>query len=125
MEIRRDLPGAELVEAGLADLRAGRDSAPALLVASFSRRLRRLGFVVPESPITDPAIRLYRLIEQTRPNAHHHYNALRRLGITTVEALAREDPASLHVRWVAVAGPRAPTLPQVRVWIRAARAATE
>jgi hypothetical protein len=86
VEIRRDLPGAELVEAGLADLRAGHDSAPALLVASFSRRLRRLGFVVPESPIADPAIRLYRLIEQTRPNAHHRYNALRRRLVSFAEA---------------------------------------
>ena len=86
MEIRGDLPGAELVEAGLVDLRAGRDSAPALLVASFSGRLRRLGFVVPESGIADPEVRLYRLLERTRPNAHHHYNALRRRLVSFAEA---------------------------------------
>jgi hypothetical protein len=86
VEIRADLPGAELVEAGLADLRAGRGSAAALLVASFSRRLRRLGLDVPESRIPDPEVRLYRLLEQTEPNAHHHYNALRRLIVSFAEA---------------------------------------
>jgi hypothetical protein len=86
VEIRSDLPGAELVEAGLADLRAGRDSAPALLVASFSRRLRRLGLDVPDSRIADPEVRLYRLLERTRPNAHHHYNALRRRLVSFAEA---------------------------------------
>ena len=86
MEIRSDLPGAELVEAGLADLRAGRDSAPALLVASFSRRLRRLGLDVPDSRIADPEVRLYRLLEQTEPNPHHHYNALRRRLVSFAEA---------------------------------------
>jgi predicted RecB family nuclease len=60
----------------------------------------------------------------TRGLGARHYNTLRRLGITTVEALARQDPASLHARWAAEGGPRAPTLPQVRVWVRAARAAS-
>jgi hypothetical protein len=59
----------------------------------------------------------------TRGLGAEHYNALRRLGIATVEALAGQDPAALHARWAAAAGPRAPTLPQVRVWVRAARAA--
>jgi len=59
----------------------------------------------------------------TRGLGARHYNTLRRLGITTVEALAREDPAALRARWVAAAGQHAPTLPQVRVWVRAAQPA--
>jgi hypothetical protein len=52
-----------------------------------------------------------------------HYNTLRRLGIASVEDLASQDPERLHARWAAAVGPRAPTLPQVRFWIRAARTA--
>jgi len=86
VEIREDLPGADLVEAGLRDLGAGRQSAAALLVASFSSRLRRLGLAVPDSGIADPEVRLYRLLERTTPNAHHHYNALRRRLVSFAEA---------------------------------------
>src|SRR5690242_11781488 len=37
-----DLPGGDLVREGLEDLRNGRETAPALLVAIGARRLRRL-----------------------------------------------------------------------------------
>lgn len=71
-----ELPGQELVESGLRDLAAGVESVPALLVASFSERLRELGYAVPPHTIADPALRLYRLIERERPDAHAYYNAL-------------------------------------------------
>lgn len=86
MEIRQDLPGADLVESGLSDLQAGRETAASLLVASFSSRLRRLGFAVPDTDIPDPELRLYRLLERTRPNPHHFYNALRRRLVSFAEA---------------------------------------
>ncbi len=73
----RELPGQDLVEAGLRDLAAGVESIPALLVASFSQRLRELGHRVPAHAITDPEVRLYRLIERERADAHAHYNALK------------------------------------------------
>ncbi len=50
-----------------------------------------------------------------------HANELRRLGIDTVEALARQDPGSLGDRWRAVAETRPPTPDQVSIWISAAR----
>ena len=62
-----------------------------------------------------------RLVDTGGLGAHHH-NTLRRLGITTVQTLAAQGPGALHARWTA-ADPRAPTLAQVRVWVRAARAA--
>jgi hypothetical protein len=50
-----------------------------------------------------------------------HYNTLRRLGITRVEDLAAEDPETLVSRWRAASPSKPPSLPQVKVWIRAAR----
>jgi hypothetical protein len=73
----RELPGQDLVDAGLRDLAGGVESIPALLVASFSQRLRDLGYSVPAHAMIDPEVRLYRLIEQERLDAHAHYNALR------------------------------------------------
>ena len=42
------LPGEDLIEAGLQDLRDGRETIAALLVAIGSPRLRRLGLELPE-----------------------------------------------------------------------------
>lgn len=42
------LPGEDLIEAGLRDLREGRETVEALLVAIGSPRLRRLGLELPE-----------------------------------------------------------------------------
>ena len=47
-----------------------------MLVASFSQRLRELGYPVPQRHIPDPEIRLYRLIEREQGNAHVYYNGL-------------------------------------------------
>ncbi len=71
-----ELPGQDLVEDGLRDLAAGVESIPALLIASFSQRLRELGYPVPAHAIVEPEVRLYRLIERERPDAHAYYNAL-------------------------------------------------
>ncbi len=50
-----------------------------------------------------------------------HYNELRRLGITRVEELARQEPEILTARWRNVAAEKPPTLAQVKAWVRAAR----
>jgi len=71
-----DLPGGDLVREGLEDLRNGRETAPALLVAIGAPRLRRLGVVVPES-VEDPEHRLYALLVRTEGDAaHSRFNAL-------------------------------------------------
>ena len=75
-EIPLDLPGGELVDRGIADLRAGRESEASLLVAMASPRLRALGFAVPDGDADDPAHRLYALLAQTDPSPHSRYNAL-------------------------------------------------
>jgi hypothetical protein len=71
-----DLPGHDLVSAGLADLEAGRETECALLVAMASRRLRGVGIQVPETAIRRPSHRLYELLSEAGPGAHSRYNAL-------------------------------------------------
>ncbi len=77
-EVSADLPGHELVSAGIADLAAGRESEPALLVAMAASRLRALGYDVPpgsELP-RQPSHRLYALLADSEQDAHSRYNAL-------------------------------------------------
>lgn len=71
-----DLPGHELVSAGLADLAAGRETEPALLVAMAAPRLRALGYHVPAGGGEQPSHRLYELLAQADRGAHSRYNAL-------------------------------------------------
>jgi hypothetical protein len=70
-----DLPGHELVNEGLVDLAAGRESVSSLLVAMAAPRLRTLGFDVPEGGGERPSHRLYELLSETE-GAHSRYNAL-------------------------------------------------
>lgn len=72
----RNLPGADLVEEGIADLGAGVESVASLLVSIGAPRLRTLGHAVPV-PIPEPELRLYRrLVETHGDGAHSHFNAL-------------------------------------------------
>lgn len=75
------LPGAELIDAGLRDLRDGRETVEALLVAIGAPRLRRLGLALPENLPRHPERRLYDLLAQDdSDSAHSRYNAfVRRL----------------------------------------------
>lgn len=76
------LPGADLIEQGLRDICASRESEAALLVEIGAPRLRRLGLDVPASLThTDatvrPQHRLYALLARSNPSsAHSRYNAL-------------------------------------------------
>ena len=71
------LPGSDLIEAGVRDLREGRETIEALLVAIGSPRLRRLGLELPEQLPNEPEHRLYRLLAaDDSDSAHSRYNAL-------------------------------------------------
>jgi len=72
------LPGGRLVDEGLDDLRAGRPTAAALLVATGRQRLTALGIQVPEMPAVErPSHELYLLLAAEDPaSAHGRYNAL-------------------------------------------------
>jgi hypothetical protein len=77
LNVPSDLPGHELVSEGLSDLKEGRESSSALLVAMAAPRLRRLGFDVPEGGAERPSHRLYELLSsETDQGAHSRYNAL-------------------------------------------------
>lgn len=80
------LPGAEIVDAGLADLASGRTTAESLLVSLAAPRLRRKG--VPVGPTEDDAeVRLYELLSRTEGDlAHERYNALLRRVVSFADA---------------------------------------
>lgn len=85
---RGRLPGADLVDAGLADLRAGVVSVPSLLVSIGAPRLRALGLEIP-APFDRPEHRLYGLLSEADPDsAHGRYNALVRRLVSFERALA-------------------------------------
>jgi len=71
-------PGAELIEAGLADLTAGLVTIESLLVSIAAPGLRDVGLAVGQ-PIPDAELQLYALLS-TRDGlaAHSRYNALLR-----------------------------------------------
>jgi hypothetical protein len=71
-----DLPGAELVTAGVDDLRRGEATAEALLVSIGASRLRAAGLDVPE-PLPEPELALYELLRRRHgDDAYGRYNAL-------------------------------------------------
>ncbi|GIW72989.1 MAG: hypothetical protein KatS3mg102_2531 [Planctomycetota bacterium] len=93
------LPGSELIEQGLADLAAGRQTVPALLVAIARTRLRRLGLPVAPCAIADPAVALYRLLVHQQPaGAFGRYNALLRRLDSFAHALERRHGQGLRAR---------------------------
>jgi hypothetical protein len=70
------LPGADLIERGLADLNAGKETAEALLVSIGSSRLRSLGFELATA-FDSPEHKLYLLLAREEGDAAHSaYNAL-------------------------------------------------
>jgi hypothetical protein len=88
------LPGSDLVAAGVADLRAGRLSSSALLVASASKRLRAAGVDVPEQDVDDAWHRLYALLAEEDPRtAHGRHNALVRRLVSFARAAAHARAA--------------------------------
>ena len=72
-----DLPGNDLVREGIADLKAGRRTAAALLVTMAGPRLRRLGVEVPDAAGEAAGHRLYELLStDDLYDPYRHYNAL-------------------------------------------------
>lgn len=86
-----DLPGGDLIAAGLEDLRHGVESVPALLAQIGAPRLRQLAIDVPgrdpNGPL--PEHRLYELLAKEHgDNAHSRYNALIRQLVSFTRAAA-------------------------------------
>jgi hypothetical protein len=87
------LPGQELVEAGLADLAAGRETECSLLLMVAAPRLGSLGLKLPKWEHARPAEHaLYELVEERLGDgAHSHYNSLLRRIVSYARALERQQ----------------------------------
>jgi hypothetical protein len=74
----QNLPGAEIVLPGLADLKAGRESVNASAVQAAAPRLRRAGIDAPSADGDTPAAHvLYQqLSAELGDAAHSRYNAI-------------------------------------------------
>lgn len=84
----KSLPGADLVQRGVADLDTGVESTEALLVSIGAPRLRSVGIEFA-SPIPDPDHKLYLRLAQEKGNgAHSAYNALIRRLVSFERAAA-------------------------------------
>ena len=84
------LPGADLVGAGLEDLKHSRHTTHAMLVAMAAPRLRACGIDVPETGVTQPSHELYDLLAKEAPNgAHSRYNALTARMVSYIRAAER------------------------------------
>jgi hypothetical protein len=84
----RDLPGHDLIAAGLDDLQHDIVSVPALLVSIGAPRLATLGITLPP-PVPDAEHALYERLRQEDPDAAHaRYNALLRRLVSFERALA-------------------------------------
>lgn len=82
------LPGEDLVNQGIRDLRARRETPEALLVSIGSPRLRMLGVDVP-TPFARPEHRLYAMLAADDADAAHaRYNALIRRLVSYERAAA-------------------------------------
>jgi hypothetical protein len=85
-----DLPGRELILAGLADLHAGRETVEAVLAATGAPGLRAASIDVPELDGVDVERRMYGLLGERDPEgAYGTYNARRRRLVSFCEPGSR------------------------------------
>lgn len=91
IEMIAGLPGAEIVQQGLADLEARRRTVASSLVRIGHGRLKRAGLISWEVDATLPEaeLELYRLLRQEGGDAYSRYNALVRELISFEQALDR------------------------------------
>ncbi|MCA1962953.1 MAG: hypothetical protein LDL31_03290 [Prosthecobacter sp.] len=86
-----DLPAADMIRVGLADLAGRRESVASYLVQIGSLNMRRCGIEVPVSDedALEADHRLYALLSREHGNdAHRRYNALLRELVSFERALA-------------------------------------
>jgi hypothetical protein len=89
VDILDGLPGHDLIRQGLSDVKQGRRSKPACLVAIAWPRLRRAGLIHSDLswPRRDAELELYRMLRQEGGDAYSAYNALMRRLISFESAL--------------------------------------
>jgi hypothetical protein len=81
------LPGGDLIDRGLDDAAAGRESVESLLVSLAAPRLRREGIPLPAALPENPEWRLFRRLEAANSGlAHARYLALLRQAASFADA---------------------------------------
>jgi len=86
-EIPDDLPGADLIQKGIHDLRENLVTIESMLVSIGAQRIREAGYDVPKA-LSTPEERLYALIaQQEGDGAHSQYNSFIRRLISFEQAL--------------------------------------
>lgn len=77
-----------MIEQGIADLEAGLETIPSLIVSIGAPRLRWAGLSIPLNTFEGPEHRLYKLLAaEDRKTAHSRYNALIRRLVSFERAL--------------------------------------
>ena len=92
--VPEELPGAELVARGVEDLKRGKLTVEALLVAVGAPRLRAAGLSVPKAPgwPPEPERALYEAIGRSGvEDSHARYNSLIRRLVSFERALERRS----------------------------------
>jgi hypothetical protein len=94
------LPGGDLVEQGLADLKRNEITELSLLVLIAAPRLKDLGIQIPECDFPKPyEHQLYSCLEDRYgTDAHSRYNSLIRRIVSFARALEREKQQKSEVR---------------------------
>ena len=89
LESINGLPGERLIREGLADIKSGRRSIAACLVAIARPRLQQSGFISPGAAdfLPDAELQLYRLLRQEEGDAYSRYNSLVRELVSFEQAL--------------------------------------
>jgi hypothetical protein len=70
-----DLPGSDLIETGLRDLRERRETIASLLVSVGAPKLRSLGINVPEPLPTNPEHRLYDVLASENSDQNYFFSS--------------------------------------------------
>jgi hypothetical protein len=92
-----ELPGADLIRRGVADVRAARRTVESLLVTIAAPRLRALGVLArgEATGVKDAELALYELLgDQEIPDPYSRYNALKRELSSFVRALEHRMESS-------------------------------
>jgi len=88
--VKAPLPGHEIVDAGLDDLRAGRWTPSAFAVLEARPRLERADVAVPDVAVERPSHRLYAALEAEDPaTAHARHHAILRRTLSYARAAER------------------------------------
>lgn len=89
MIVTDDLPGADWIQQGLADLAQGFETPAAFALQAAALRLEALGLDLPDYPEDrpEPELALYEALRREAGDAYLRYNSMRRQLDSCIEAM--------------------------------------